>query len=267
VSGQHHAPAALSTGKESPVPIGEEAGWAPEPVWTTWRSENSCLHRDSNSDPYVVQPVASRYTDWATPAPLLFTLVILIDTLYFISFKWKFNVNICLHLILCVCTRSAASLQLNKYETELFNSYWKIPGYENWRLEMIKLGLRIWYADMVWSTRIMTSRILTTQIHVSCLLFIVRIFVLLRSLNFKPLFLCDVPLYFLFLFLPRYLRWGFVKILTAKLKTYLFSLPLLVSKWLCVDASRRNSLWSAVCVVWRSVGDASSRLKWNEELG
>jgi hypothetical protein len=28
-------------GKESPVPIGEEAGWAPEPVWTTWGRENS----------------------------------------------------------------------------------------------------------------------------------------------------------------------------------------------------------------------------------
>jgi hypothetical protein len=38
------------------------AEWAPEPVWTTWRSENSsCLHRDSNPDPSVVKPVASRY--------------------------------------------------------------------------------------------------------------------------------------------------------------------------------------------------------------
>jgi hypothetical protein len=40
----------------------EEAGWASEPVWTTWRSENSFPRRDSNSDPLVVQPVASRYT-------------------------------------------------------------------------------------------------------------------------------------------------------------------------------------------------------------
>jgi hypothetical protein len=24
-------------GKEPPVPIGYEAGWDPEPVWTTWR--------------------------------------------------------------------------------------------------------------------------------------------------------------------------------------------------------------------------------------
>jgi hypothetical protein len=35
VSGQHHAPAALlPPGKGPPVPIGQEAGWAPEPVWT-----------------------------------------------------------------------------------------------------------------------------------------------------------------------------------------------------------------------------------------
>jgi hypothetical protein len=35
VSGQHHAPAALlAPGTGSPVPIVQEAGWAPEPVWT-----------------------------------------------------------------------------------------------------------------------------------------------------------------------------------------------------------------------------------------
>jgi hypothetical protein len=35
VSGQHHAPAMLlPLGKGPPVPIGQEAGWAPEPVWT-----------------------------------------------------------------------------------------------------------------------------------------------------------------------------------------------------------------------------------------
>jgi hypothetical protein len=35
VSGQRHAPAALlPPGKRPPVPIVQEAGWAPEPVWT-----------------------------------------------------------------------------------------------------------------------------------------------------------------------------------------------------------------------------------------
>jgi hypothetical protein len=31
--------------------------------------KNSCPYRDMNSDPSVVQPVASRYTDCAIPAP------------------------------------------------------------------------------------------------------------------------------------------------------------------------------------------------------
>jgi hypothetical protein len=32
--------------------------------------ENAWPYRDSNSDPSFIQPVASRYTDWAIPAPL-----------------------------------------------------------------------------------------------------------------------------------------------------------------------------------------------------
>jgi hypothetical protein len=36
VSGQLNAPAR----KKSPVPIEQEAEWAPEPVWTFWRIEN-----------------------------------------------------------------------------------------------------------------------------------------------------------------------------------------------------------------------------------
>jgi hypothetical protein len=50
--------------ERAPVPIEYEAGWAPEPIWTTLRIENSLPYRDSNSDPSVVQPVASRYTDY-----------------------------------------------------------------------------------------------------------------------------------------------------------------------------------------------------------
>jgi hypothetical protein len=55
--------------EESPVPTRYEAGWVPEPVWTTWRRENSWPYQDSNSDPSVVQPVASRYTDCSIPTP------------------------------------------------------------------------------------------------------------------------------------------------------------------------------------------------------
>jgi hypothetical protein len=36
MSGQLHAPAALSPRKDPLVPIGQEAGWDPESVWTRW---------------------------------------------------------------------------------------------------------------------------------------------------------------------------------------------------------------------------------------
>jgi len=39
VSGQFHARAALPPEKEPLVPTGQEAGWAPEPVWTRWLRE------------------------------------------------------------------------------------------------------------------------------------------------------------------------------------------------------------------------------------
>ena len=58
VGGQHHAPAALSPGKD-PVSIVWEAGWATGPVWTG--AEN--LAPPPGFDPRTVQPVASRYTD------------------------------------------------------------------------------------------------------------------------------------------------------------------------------------------------------------
>jgi hypothetical protein len=56
-------PGRFTPGEGASVPIGKEAGWALELVWTTWRIENYLLYRDSNSDPSVVQPVANRCTD------------------------------------------------------------------------------------------------------------------------------------------------------------------------------------------------------------
>jgi hypothetical protein len=40
VSGQLHAPTALLPGKDPLVLIGYEVWCAPDPVWTTWRSED-----------------------------------------------------------------------------------------------------------------------------------------------------------------------------------------------------------------------------------
>ena len=50
----------LTPGKD-PVPIVQEAGWTSGPVWTG--AENLA---SPGFDPRTVQPVGSRYTDWAT---------------------------------------------------------------------------------------------------------------------------------------------------------------------------------------------------------
>jgi hypothetical protein len=60
VSGQLHAPAALSPGKEPLVPIVQEAGWAPEPFWMQWWGEK--FPTPAGTRPPIVQPVAQRYT-------------------------------------------------------------------------------------------------------------------------------------------------------------------------------------------------------------
>ena len=50
-------PGRFTAGKE-PVPIVQEAGWAPDPVWKG--ADNLA---PTGFDPRAVQPVASRYTD------------------------------------------------------------------------------------------------------------------------------------------------------------------------------------------------------------
>jgi hypothetical protein len=55
---------ALSPGKGPPVPIVQEAGWAPEPVWTQRLEEESfLLCWGSNDDRWIVQPVDRLCTD------------------------------------------------------------------------------------------------------------------------------------------------------------------------------------------------------------
>jgi hypothetical protein len=67
VSGQRHAPAALCPGKRPPVPIVQEAGWAPEPVWTQRLEEKSFAPAGDRTA--IVQSVVRHYTDWATRLP------------------------------------------------------------------------------------------------------------------------------------------------------------------------------------------------------
>jgi hypothetical protein len=59
---------ALLQAKGPPVPIGQEAGWAPEPVWTQTLHEKSSASVGDRT--LVIQSVFSHKTDWATPAPM-----------------------------------------------------------------------------------------------------------------------------------------------------------------------------------------------------
>jgi hypothetical protein len=52
---------ALPPGKGPPVPIIQEAGWSPEPVWTRWLEEKFSVFVGDRTP--VVQSVVSHYTD------------------------------------------------------------------------------------------------------------------------------------------------------------------------------------------------------------
>jgi hypothetical protein len=55
----------FTPGKGLLVPIGQEAGWASELVWTQRLEE--IYFAASGDRTLVVQPVVKHYTDWATP--------------------------------------------------------------------------------------------------------------------------------------------------------------------------------------------------------
>jgi hypothetical protein len=61
---------ALPLGKEPLLPIGLEAGWASELVWTQARVKVLYLCWRSNPSHVVIQSVVRHYTDWATSAPV-----------------------------------------------------------------------------------------------------------------------------------------------------------------------------------------------------
>jgi hypothetical protein len=68
VGGQLHGPAALPPGKEPLVAIGEEAGCAPEPVWTRWWKEKFPAPAGTRTPEHPAgSPALYR---WAISAPL-----------------------------------------------------------------------------------------------------------------------------------------------------------------------------------------------------
>jgi hypothetical protein len=58
----------FTPGIRPPVPIEQEAGWTPEPVWTQRLEEKSSASVGDRTP--VVQSVVRHYTDCATPAPI-----------------------------------------------------------------------------------------------------------------------------------------------------------------------------------------------------
>jgi len=65
VGGKRYAPAGLRPGRD-PVPIAQEAGWAPGPIWTGAENivstEILSPHRLAHRSSIIVQPIASSYT-------------------------------------------------------------------------------------------------------------------------------------------------------------------------------------------------------------
>jgi hypothetical protein len=81
----------LPTPWKDPVPIVQEAGWAAGPAWTG--AENLASTRVRST----VQPIASRYTDWATRPTCIY-------------------IYMCVCVCVCVCTvRSESRCALTKY--------------------------------------------------------------------------------------------------------------------------------------------------------
>jgi hypothetical protein len=58
-------PGHFTPGKEPPVSLRYNSGWAPEPVWTLWNREKSLAPVGNLILP--IQPVACHYTDSAIP--------------------------------------------------------------------------------------------------------------------------------------------------------------------------------------------------------
>jgi len=74
----------LRHSKEVPAPIVQEVGWVPESVWTG--AENFA---PPGFDPRTVQPVTSRYTDYATRPTYKYIRIVKIYKYTFQTIRYK----------------------------------------------------------------------------------------------------------------------------------------------------------------------------------
>jgi hypothetical protein len=89
-----HPGRALHPGKGSPVPIGHEAGWASEPVWTQRLEEKFFASAgDRILDRPVVQSVVRHYNGLATPAPSLCVKYYKLKYIYLLLLNKTLNVK------------------------------------------------------------------------------------------------------------------------------------------------------------------------------
>jgi hypothetical protein len=80
--------------KGFPVRIGEEAGWAPTPVWVERLEEKSCA--SAGDWTVAIQSIVRHFTDWATPAPCIHN-----RSTFFLFHPCL----LCLCVCVCVCAR------------------------------------------------------------------------------------------------------------------------------------------------------------------
>jgi hypothetical protein len=92
----------FTPGERTLVPIGQEAGWTPEPVWTQGLEEKSSASVGDRTP--IVQSVANHYSDWATQAPEF--SVVQTRILRFKLIKWS------RHCSRLLCVSRTACLQL-----------------------------------------------------------------------------------------------------------------------------------------------------------
>ena len=88
VRGQHHAPAVLPLKK--PAPFEQDAGWAPERLWTFWRRKSFLLLLRFKH--WIVWPIAQSLHKLCHPSPSNYKFYMAISTnglLKWITFHLK----------------------------------------------------------------------------------------------------------------------------------------------------------------------------------